>query len=101
MEFGITLFIVAVLIIVIWVLIEIKRLRHKIFAMFLIFLILFTYVSFTVVIKDKQVDFGNLQGWMEAGKLYLSWLGSLFVNFKTLTTSAIKMDWKANDTLGK
>ena len=46
MAVGITLFIVAVLVIGIYLLVEVKRLRHKMFAIFLIVLILFTYISF-------------------------------------------------------
>jgi hypothetical protein len=32
----------------------------------------------------------------EAGRIYLSWLGTIFTNAKSITTNAIKMDWKGN-----
>ncbi|MBU0894736.1 MAG: hypothetical protein KKF48_00535 [Nanoarchaeota archaeon] len=98
MAVGIALFVVAVLIIAIWVFIEIKRLRHKVFAMFLIALILFAYISFAVVIKDRNLDFKSIEGWIVAGKIYFSWLGSIFGNLKTITTNAIKMDWAVSET---
>jgi MFS superfamily sulfate permease-like transporter len=92
-EFGITLFIVAVLIIAIWVIIEVKRLRHKIFAIFLIALILFTYISFTVTLKSQDIDMTTIPGVTAASKLYVSWLASAFNNLKSITTQAIGLDW--------
>lgn len=96
-EFGITLFIVAVLIIAIWVIIEIKRLRHKIFAIFLIALILFTYISFTITLKDQEIDMKTIPGLMAASKLYISWLASAFNNLKSITTQAISLDWTSKN----
>ncbi|MFH1327038.1 MAG: hypothetical protein ABIH59_02840 [archaeon] len=101
MVIGITLFIVAILIAVIWVFIEVKRLRHKVFAMFLIALILFSYLSFTLVLKGKDIDIKTIPGMVEAGKLYFSWLGSIFSNFKIITSNAIRLDWTGgNKTKG-
>jgi hypothetical protein len=96
-EFGITLFIVAILIIAIWVIIEVKRLRHKIFALFLIALILFTYVSFTVSLRGQDIDMTTVPGVMAASKLYMSWLVSVFNNLKSITTQAISLDWIPNN----
>ncbi len=93
MEFGIALFIVAVLIAGIWIFIEFKRLRHKIFAIFLIALILFTYISFMVTIQGKNLDLTTAPGLIQAGKLYFLWLGNIFENVKTVTAQVIKMDW--------
>ena len=103
MVIGTTLFIVGILVVAIWVIIEIKRFKHKIFAVFLIALIIFAYLSFAVVLKDKDIDYKTIPGVVEASKIYYSWLGSMFVNFKTITTNAIHMDWKPNgdETLEK
>ncbi|MEK6926730.1 MAG: hypothetical protein AABW50_05635 [Nanoarchaeota archaeon] len=98
MAIGATLFIVIALIILIWVFIEIKRFRHKFFAVFLVILILFTYLSFTLVLKGKNVDWKSPSGMVEASKLYFSWLGSLFGNAKSITSHAISLDWKGNET---
>ena len=97
-EFGITLFIVAVLIIAIWVIVEIKRLRHKVFAIFLIALVLFTYISFSITLKGQDIDYGSASGVLSATKLYFSWLASAFTNIKSITTQAINMDWISNKT---
>lgn len=94
MALGSTFFIVAAIIIVIWVFIEIKRFKHKIFAMLLIGLILFTYISFTVSLKGEDVDLKTIPGAIKAGKLYWSWLGTVFTNTKSITAYAAKQDWQ-------
>jgi len=98
MAIGITLLIVLVLVAAIWVLVEFKRFRHKIFAVFLIILILFTYISFVATVKGKNIDFTTTDGLKKAGQLYLSWLGSVFKNFKTLTANAVNMNWRVNES---
>lgn len=99
MAVGTTLLIVIVLVGIIWVLVEFKRFRHKMWAVFLIALILFTYISFLATIKGKDLNLKTMDGIKDAGKLYFSWLGSVFTNVKTITTNAIHMDWKANETI--
>ena len=99
MAIGVTLLVIAVLLIAIWVIFEVKRFRHKLFAIFLIALILFTYLSFTSVLKGKDVDIKTVPGLKEAGSLYVSWLGSIFGNLRSITTHAVDMDWKhVNET---
>jgi len=98
---AITFLVIAVLIIAIWVIIEVKRMRHKIFAIFLIALILFGYFSFTFVLRDKNVDYSSFSGILKGTEIYFSWLGSIFGNAKTVTTNAIKMDWGGNKSSEK
>jgi len=98
MAIGVTLIVVGILIIAVWIIIETKRLRHKAFAMFLIALIIFTYFSFTLVMKKHDVDLSSSSGLVEGGKLYFSWLGAIFGNFKTITSNAVKMDWSGEET---
>ena len=100
MVVGITIFIIVALIIAIWIIVEAKRMRHKIFAIFLIALILFLYISSTFVFKGHDIDFKTVSGMTTATKLYFSWIGSIFGNMKSITTSAVKMDWKGNVTSG-
>jgi hypothetical protein len=99
MAVGIALFVVSVLIIAIWLIIELKRFKHKIFAMALIGFILLGYLSFTFVFKDSDVDLKTIDGLITGSKMYGSWLGSTLVNFKSLTTNAIKMDWSSDESL--
>ncbi len=100
MGVGITIFIVAALVIAIWFIVALKRVRHKIFAMFLIGLILFLYFSSSFVFKDQEIDFKTISGLTTASTLYFTFLGSIFGNVKTITANAIKMDWNGNETIG-
>jgi hypothetical protein len=97
MAIGGTLLIVLLLVGAIWLFVEVKRFRHKAFALFLIVLILFTYLGFTATIKGKNIDLKTTDGIKDAGQFYLSWLGSIFSNFKTLTSNAVNMDWKVSE----
>jgi predicted ferric reductase len=89
---------VLVLIVAIWLIIEFKRFRHKILAVFLIVLILFTYFSFASVVKGKDLDLKTFSGMKEAGKLYFVWLGNIFKNVKVMTANAINLSWSINET---
>jgi len=95
---GVILLVLFVVIVGIYFFAESKRVRHKIFAFFLIGLVIFFYVSASFVFKGKNIDYGSVSGIIDAGKLYFSWLGSVFVNLKSITTNAIGMNWGANQT---
>jgi len=99
MVIGTTFIVISVLIIAIWVIIEIKRLKHKLFAIFLIGLILLGYFSFTYSISGQNIDLKTIPGMMEASKLYFSLVVSFFGNMRSITTNAIKMDWGINETI--
>lgn len=94
MAIGFTVILLAILILGIWIFIEAKRTKHKIFAILLILLILFTYISFATVLKGKNLDLKTTAGWSMAGKLYYSWLVNAFHNVKAVTSFASKQDWK-------
>ncbi len=100
MAIGVTIFVIAVLIIAIWIIIEARRFKHKLLAFFLIGLVLFSYFSITSVFKGKDVDLTNVSGIIDASKIYFSWLGSFFSNIKSITSKVIQMDWKGNSTIG-
>ncbi len=95
---SITLILVLVLIIAIWLIIEFKRFRHKLLAIFLILLVIFTYFSFSAVIKGTDLDLKTFDGMKEAGKMYFLWIGNVFKNAKVITSNAINMSWKTNET---
>jgi len=89
--------ILLVVVLAIWILIELKRMRHKLFAIFLIALIVFTYFSFSAMVKNNNVDLKTVDGLGKATKLYFLWLGSAFGNIKLITSNAIKMDWSGEE----
>ena len=93
------IFIISAIIVAIWVLIEFKRMRHKLFAFFLIGLILFSYLSTIFLFQDQDVNLKTISGVISASKLYFSWMGSVLGNFKRITTNAINMDWGNDEKL--
>lgn len=97
MVMAVTLLIIAGLIVAIWVIIEIKRLKHKLFAIFLIAFILFGYISFTFVLRGQDIDFKTVPGLFQASKLYMAWIGSIFSNLKSITTYAVDQEWKVDE----
>ena len=97
---GVTLLVLGILILTIWIVIEVKRLRHKMFAIFLICLLIFLYASGHFVFKGHEIDYGSVSGLIEAGGLYFAWLGSLFTNVVSITSHAVQMDWATNSTDG-
>ena len=98
MSVGITLLVVGILVVAVWIFIEIKRFKHKLFAIFLIVLILLAYVSLAYTFKGQVINFKTVGGWETAAKVYFSFLGTVFGNLKTMTSHAVKMDWRANSS---
>jgi len=97
MELGVTFLVVAIAVVAIWIIIELKRLKHKIFAICLIALIIFSYLSAAFLFKDQDLDFTSIDGLLAAGDIYFSWLASVGQNLWSLSGNAIRMDWKGED----
>lgn len=95
---GVALFTVSILVIVVWFLLEFKRLKHRLFAVFIICLILFLFFSGAYVFKDKEFDYKTVPGILSMMKTYCSWMFSVSGNFKTITSNAVHMDWSGNST---
>ena len=96
MEIGVALFVTIIAVVAIWVVLEVKRLKHKLFAIFLIGLVLFGYLSFSYTMRNNNIDLTTISGLFDASKIYLSWLAGAFDNIKFLTANAVKMDWSGN-----
>lgn len=98
MDLSVTLIGIVLIIAAIWCVLELKRFKHRALAIFLIMILLFTYFSFTTVFKDKKLNLSSMDGIKEAGQIYYSWLSSVFLNVKSLSSNAVKMDWRAKNT---
>lgn len=98
MAIGVTLFIIIALVVAIYFIFEFKKLRHKLSALFLIALLLFGFFSFNAVFKGKDVSINSIADVENVAKIYFGWLGFAFNNVKVLTTNAIHMNWKGNQT---
>jgi len=100
MAIGVVLLVILLLSAAIWIIIEVKRLKHKIFAIVLIAALLFFYLSIVYVFRGYDFELKTIPGITDATKIYFSWLGGVFGNTKTITSNAIKMDWGVNSTSG-
>jgi len=100
-EIGGTLFTILIIIIAVWLVIEVVKMRHKVIAVLLIGLVLFTYFSFTGVIDNNDIELDSISDFIKAGKLYFNWLGTIFHNVKTVTSYAIGLDWLGNNSIDK
>jgi c-di-AMP phosphodiesterase-like protein len=90
--------IIAILIAAIWIIFGFKRMRHKLLALFLIALILFSFFSFNSVFKGKDISIKSVSDLGKITKIYFSWLGNIFNNLKTIGGQAVKMDWQGNNS---
>ena len=90
---GIILIIVSILVLGIWVMVELRKFKHQLWAFVLIALILFGYISFTLTTRNHDIDYTSFSGIIKAIKIYFSWLGSVLVNLKSIVGHAIGLDW--------
>ncbi len=97
MSIATSLVIVGVVIIFIWLIMEFRRFRHKLLAIFLIITVLSLYISFTLAFKNESVNLGSISGIKETLGIYFSWIGAVSQNFKTITSNVIEMDWGINN----
>ena len=74
-------------------LIHFRHIKHKIVTIFIILLLLFVVLSFSGIAKGNNINLKTPSGFISAGKVYVSWLGTLTGNIGTLIGNAIRMDW--------
>ncbi len=77
-----------------------RHLKHKLFAILAVLLILFFYLTLPKVIGDRNVDLKTFDGIVVTVKLYFAWLNYAFGNVRSLTGNAIQMDWVGNKSEG-
>jgi hypothetical protein len=98
MEIGGVIFVIAVLIVAIWVLFKLRVVQHKFLLLFLILLIAISFFSFNFAFRGEDISIKNVSDIGRIGKLYFSWLGNAINNMKVITNQAIKMNWEGNKT---
>jgi uncharacterized membrane protein YphA (DoxX/SURF4 family) len=98
MVLGLPLVIIAILIVGIWLLFGFKRMKHKLFAIFLIALLLFSFFTFNAAFSGKAISINSTSDLGKIFKVYFSWIGNIFVNMKSITANAVKMDWQGNNS---
>ena len=98
MVIGFTAILICVAIVAILILVRIKKLKHELFAVFLIAVILFGVFSFSLAFKGKNVSINDMPSLEKAVKIYFSWFGNAVSNAKVITGQIVKMNWQGNRT---
>lgn len=73
-------------------------LKRNIFVFIAIALILFVSFSLYKVSINHDVSFKSFDGIVNAGKVYLVWLKSVFTNFGKVTGYVVQQDWMLNSS---
>ncbi len=80
-------------------------LKENFFYMFLIVILVFFAFSLTKLHKTHNLDFTSGEGIAAAGKVYVSWLGTIVKNLGRITGYAAQQEWTTfnvtNNTLPK
>jgi hypothetical protein len=98
MDIGFILLVGIVVAIMIYIGLGIKSHQHKGIAILLILFLLLAVFAFNATFAGKDVQIKTVGDAVDAVKLYFSWFGLFFENIKTVTTQAVKVDWKNNET---
>jgi hypothetical protein len=85
--------ILTAIILSIWVILEFKKFKHRILGIFLILLVIVSYIGLIAIGQNNNLDLTTPSGIFQATKLCFSWFGSLFSNIKEVTANAISLDW--------
>ena len=91
--------IVIAIILVIFVLIKMRYVKHKLGWLIILGVVLMLYIGFLASTSGKNINYDSWDGTQTAIKLYLSWMGHNINNLKTITANAIKLDWNPNVTV--
>jgi len=86
------LFVVAALIFI-----KMSHYRHRIFVVTIVIVALFLYVSVAYVASKNNMDFSTYDGLIKSVKIYGGWLFNLVGNFRSLTGSAVRLDWTSTN----
>lgn len=74
-----------------------RYLKHKVYILLSIVLVLLFYISVSAAIAGHDIDLNSISGWESAGRIYFSWLGNALSNMKVIAGNAVKMDWKVEN----
>lgn len=85
--------IVIIFVVLILIFVKMRYLKHKIFVILMIILLLTIYLTASNVLSGYDINWKSVTGVEKAVKVYFVWLGGVFDNLKVMTGNAIKMDW--------
>lgn len=71
--------------------------KQRFILVLILAILLFGYITFAAASHNKTINLKTAPGIYNAAKIYFAWFGQVGGNLKTLTASAIKMDWVSKD----
>jgi hypothetical protein len=93
---NMNLIFIGFLFIFVWVAISFRKIKHKIFALLFISMLLLAYLSFNYAVDYDKVDVSSLKN---AGKIYVNYLSLVVGNFFTITGYVVNLDWSLNSSV--
>ena len=80
-----------------FILIKLSSTKSQIKLVLVVLLALFLFGTILVVYTKNKFELTSYKGFLDAGKIYLGWLGNGFQNLKSLAGKAIGMDWESTN----
>ncbi len=94
----ITLVLIGIFLVILMMVFKAKEVRHKLGFVVVASIVLFLVFSFYQVYMTQKLDFTSLDGVLNAGKLYVGWLGNMFGNVAKVSNYAIQQDWTLSNS---
>ncbi|MBI3334740.1 hypothetical protein HYZ97_04600 [Candidatus Pacearchaeota archaeon] len=82
-----------VILVLVFVFLKFKEVRHKIGLFLTALTILFLLVSVGGLYASHELDLSTFDGVVEAGRLYVSWLSAFGSNIAQLSGYVVHQDW--------
>ncbi len=92
---------IALVLLAIYIVFELMKVKHGVFSIFLIVILLLFLLSLVFVFRNNHPDLNTFGGIKDAAGVYVDWLGLTWNNFRSLTGNAAKTDWNVNKTKSK
>src|SRR3989344_791053 len=85
--------IVIVALLVLWLFVKFKEIRHRLFGTVILLLILSMFLTASYVIKKNSLDLREEGSFGKFTKYYMVWIGGIFSSAKQITGSVASYDW--------
>lgn len=87
---------IVALLVVIFLLVKLKEIRHRSFMIFFVIILIFVIITAGQLVSKNNINLSKFEDVMLLGKLYFSWLKHVLGNLVQLTGNAVKQDWSLN-----
>jgi hypothetical protein len=91
-------YLIAFVILVVFVVIRVINAKQNAATALALFLFLATALSMGYFFTSNDVSVESFGDFFDAGKVYFIWMGSVLKNVIAITSNVIHMDWSANST---